>query len=206
MPAKKSSANTSAPDPHVAPPGTRCLVYLRHSPGDDQSIDSQEAAVLKEVSQRGWKIIRIYKDEGISGKSTKKREAFERMIWQARQTPRIADILIIWDFGRFGRNMNDSMFYSAEMRLNGWRILSMNDEVPAGPMGMLFEALIHWKNEQYLIDLRQNTLRGLHYMAERGFLPGGRPPKGYIVSQEPLGTRRRDGSERLGMRCCVDAG
>jgi hypothetical protein len=55
--------------------------------------------------------------------------------------------------------------------MSGWQILSMNDDIPAGPLGRIFEALIDWKNEQFLTDLRANTICGLRYIADQGCVP-----------------------------------
>ncbi|MEO8288902.1 MAG: recombinase family protein [Chloroflexota bacterium] len=188
----------------LPPPGTLVIIYLRHSPGDGQSIDSQEAAVRQFCDANGWIIVKIYRDIGISGKSTEERAGFERMIWEARQKPRVADLLIIWDFSRFARNMDHAMLYTSELRVAGWQIVSMQDNIPDGSVGRLYEALIHWKNEMARIDIQQNTRRGLHHLAVQGYLPGGTPPKGFVTVEENLGTKRFDGTPRIAMRCMVD--
>jgi len=138
-------------DPMDMPPGTKVWIYPRHSPGDNQTIDSQVSAIKRLVKQKGWIIAREFIDEGISGGSTRNRAAFELMIHLARQKPRQADMLIIWEFSRFARDQTDSQFHRAELRRNGWKLLSMKDDIPTGPMSPIFEALIDWKNEQFLI-------------------------------------------------------
>jgi hypothetical protein len=47
------------------------------------------------------------------------------MIHLARQKPRQADMLIVWEFSRFARDRVDSQFYRAELRRNGWKLLSI---------------------------------------------------------------------------------
>jgi len=181
------------------PPGTKVWIYLRHSEGDNQSLEDQEAAVRRFAREKEWVIDRVLKDEGASGKSTKNRKQFQYMMHLARQEPRPADILIIWSFARFARNQDHSNFYRTELRMHGWRILSMQDDIPGGPLSRIYEALIDWKNEQYLVDLRANTIRGLRFIAERGCLPGGQVCKGYKCRQVPIGTQR-DGSPRMGRK------
>ncbi|GEM_PF-2682266 len=190
-------------DPRDMPPGTLVIIYVRNSPGDNQTIESQESALVNLCHERGWKIVRIFRDRWESGKTTN-REGFEYLAYVTRQKPRIAQMLIIWDFSRFGRNQDTQMFYSAEMRLNGWLIYSYRDDVPSGSMGRIFEALIAWKNEQFLVDLRLNTIRGLAFIAERGCLPVGLVCKGYRETIISLGSVARDGSERMGRRPEVD--
>jgi hypothetical protein len=41
-------------DPRRMPLGTRVWIYLRHSPGDNQTLESQEAAILNLVKENKW--------------------------------------------------------------------------------------------------------------------------------------------------------
>ncbi|GAB4537132.1 MAG: hypothetical protein Kow0063_23450 [Anaerolineae bacterium] len=186
-------------DPRNMPPDTKTWVYLRHSPGDNQTLESQEAAVMRLVREKGWVVDRIFRERWVSGKSTEDREAFELMIYLAKQKPRPADLLIIWEFSRFARNQDHAQFYRAQLRMDGWQILSMKDDIPAGRLGRIFEALVDWKNEQFLMDLRVNTIRGLRFIAERGCLPVGTVTKGYIFQEVQIGTYR-DGTPRMGRK------
>jgi len=196
---RKSKREAEDVAPRDMPPGTVVWIYLRHSPGDNQTLESQEAAVMNLVRGKGWIVGRVFRDRWTSGKSTENREAFELMIHLARQKPRPADLLIIWEFGRFARNQDDAQFYTAELRMNGWHILSMNDDIPSGSMGRIFEAMIHWKNEQFLIDLRANTLRGLRFIAEQGCVPVGPVGKGYTFREVQIATYQ-DGTPRMGRK------
>lgn len=190
-------------NPHDMPPDTEAWGYLRFSPGDNQSLEDQEAAVTRFAKEKGWILTRVFKDEGVSGKSTKNREQFEYMIHLARQNPRPADLLIIWSFSRFARNQDHSQFYRADLRMHGWQILSMMDDIPTGSLGRIYEALLDWKNEQFLIDLSADTIRGLHYVVDKGCLPGGKVCKGYTCRQMQIGTRR-DGKSHMGRKPEID--
>jgi DNA invertase Pin-like site-specific DNA recombinase len=190
-------------DPRKMPLGTKIWIYLRHSPGDNQTIESQEAAIRNLVKEKNWIIDRIFKDVGISGKSVDTRRDFERMVYLAKQKPRPADLLVIWDLSRFSRDQIQAQLYRAQLRSDGWQILSMNDEIPYGPLGHIFESLTDWKNEQYLIDLRANTIRGLRYVAERGCIPVGTVCHGYIAKSIQIGAYR-DGRLRFGRKPEID--
>jgi hypothetical protein len=115
-------------DPRDMPLGTKVFVYLRTSPGLSQTPDSQVSAVKKLVIERGWILDEkhIFTDFWVSGKSAD-RKSFEWMIYLSRQKPRPADLLIIWDFSRFARDQDQSLLYTAELRINGWKILSMEE-------------------------------------------------------------------------------
>jgi DNA invertase Pin-like site-specific DNA recombinase len=190
-------------DAENMPPGTLVWIYLRHSPGLDQSLESQEAAVMKLVEEKRWVVDRVFRDRWVSGSGKDSREQFDWMIHLSRQKPRPADVLIIWMYDRWARSHLHSGLYRSQLRLDGWKIHSMMDDIPPGPAGPLMEAIIDWSNEQFLISLRANTVRGLVYLAEIGCLPTGRPCRGYVVRGVQIGTKR-DGSPRIGRRLEVD--
>lgn len=193
-------------DPRDMPAGTKVFVYLRTSPGLSQTPDSQVSAVKKLVIEKGWVLDEkhIFTDFWVSGKSAD-RKSFEWMIYLSRQKPRPADLLIIWDFSRFARDQDQSLLYTAELRINGWKILSMNDDIPSGSMSRIYEALIHWKNEQYLNDLRAHTIRGLFFVAEQGCVPVGPICTGYTSHEVFIGTYK-DGTPRMGRKPEIDPG
>ncbi|MBI5054099.1 MAG: recombinase family protein [Chloroflexi bacterium] len=189
-------------DPRNMPPRTHVWVYLRHSPGDNQTLESQEAEVLRQAKEKGWIVDRVFRDRWASGKSTD-REGFDQMIYLARQKPRSAEILIVWEFSRFARNQIHAQLHLAELRVNGWKVLSIKDNIPTGSMSPIFESLIHWKNEQFLIDLRANTIRGLRLIVESNCLPGGALCKGYTFKEKQIAIQK-DGTPRMGRKPTIN--
>lgn len=69
----------------------------------------------------------VYIDEGITGTSTKKRDAFNRMILDA-QLKRF-DLIITKEVSRFSRNILDTISYTRELRTFGVGVLFMNDGI-----------------------------------------------------------------------------
>jgi DNA invertase Pin-like site-specific DNA recombinase len=188
------------------PPGTKVWLYLRHSPGDDQTLESQEEALREHCRRNSWSITEVFRDRAKSGRSTSGREEFNRMVYLAKQDPRPADVILIWDLSRFGRDIDQSQFYKLELRMRGWHVVSLNDDIPEGPVGTIIEAVIAWKNQQFLDDLRAATIRGLRYIADQGCLPVGQPCVGYKAEMVPLGSAFRNGEQRMGRRPFPDPG
>jgi len=60
-----------------------------------------------------WEYVEGYIDEGITGTSADKRDAFVRMIDDARQKK--FDLIITKEVSRFARNTLDSLFYTREL-------------------------------------------------------------------------------------------
>jgi hypothetical protein len=113
--------------------------------------------------------------------------------------------LVIWSYSRFARDIDDSQFFRADLRRRGYVLYSLNDDIPDGPMGRLFEAAIDWKNEQFLEDLSRDVKRGLYDLVRTHGAVPGTPPVGFVRQAIELGVRR-DGRPRVGNRWVIDDG
>ena len=89
----------------------RVAAYARVSTDSDEqmgSVEAQKDYFQKLITERpGWVLVEIYADEGISGTSLNRREAFTRMIDDA-MTGRI-DMIITKSLSRFARNTVDAL-------------------------------------------------------------------------------------------------
>lgn len=184
------------------PAGSHVWVYLRHSPGDNQTLDSQVVGMHVWCEQNGWVVDRIFADEAVEG-SREDHEQFQQMIALARQDIKHVDGIAVWSFSRFARDQLDAQFYKAELRKRGYVIVSKIDNIPASEMAPINEAFIDWKNQRFLEDLSADVKRGLNYTVEQGYWPGGVPPRGFRTEKEVFG-RRRNGEARYGLRLVKD--
>lgn len=89
----------------------RVAAYCRVSSEKDEQLNSFEVQVgyytEKIASNPEWKNAGIFADEGISGTSLRKRDAFKRMLRHCREG-RI-DLILVKSVSRFGRNTVDVM-------------------------------------------------------------------------------------------------
>ncbi len=89
----------------------RVAAYARVSTGSDEQLNSiaaQKDYFEKLINKRpDWIFVGIYADEGISGISTKKREAFNRMVNDAMDGK--IDLIVTKSLSRFTRNTVDSL-------------------------------------------------------------------------------------------------
>src|SRR5215212_8257565 len=93
----------------------RAAVYVRVSTSE-QTTENQERE-LREVAERmGWQIVKVYRDQGISGaKGREKRPAFDLLCRDAAQ--RRFDVIMAWSVDRLGRSLQDSSAsYRSSMR------------------------------------------------------------------------------------------
>lgn len=109
----------------------RVAAYCRVSTdGDDQanSFESQQRYFRAYIAQQPhWELAGIFADEGLSGTSTKKRLAFQRMIACARAGT--LDLIVTKEISRFARNTLDSIYYTRELKRLGIGVLFLNDNL-----------------------------------------------------------------------------
>lgn len=87
---------------------------------------------------------------GISGRSTKKRTAFNSMIAIAKTEPRPFDVILLWKFSRFARNRVDSVVYKAMLRRDlGIDVVSISEPVGEDKTSVLMESIIEAMDEFY---------------------------------------------------------
>jgi site-specific DNA recombinase len=106
-------------------------VYTRVSTmnlNQTSSIENQELYYKDKVKKNeNWNLTEIYSDEGKSGTSTKKRDAFKKMMKDAKEGK--FNLILCASVSRFARNVSDCIDYVAELKL-------MN---PKKPIGVFFE-------------------------------------------------------------------
>jgi len=169
--------------------------YLRCSdPRQDKSIEQQRDEISRRAAADGviipddlWFI-----DEGISGRSAKKRAAYQALLRRAeaqrdakarRAIPmQRIDRLYVWAYSRVARNMMDCLKALATLDEADVDVISLT-EPDAGDKSFrkLIRPILAWLAERYSEELSRNVVRGMRSQAERGFWQHGHAPFGYAV-------------------------
>jgi DNA invertase Pin-like site-specific DNA recombinase len=149
---------------------------------DEYSPDSQLKKIREYAAKEGYTIPDdfVFYDDGISGKSVKKRDDFNRMIALAKEKTHPFDIIYVWKFSRFARNQEEAIVYKNLLRRSGVSVVSVSEPLPDGYFGPLIERVIEFMDEYYLHNLSGEVMRGMTEKATRGE-PTGPPPFGYIM-------------------------
>ena len=149
---------------------------------DEYSPDSQLKKIREYAAKDGYMIPDeyVFYDDGISGKSTRKRDDFNRMIAIAKEKDPPFNVIYVWKFSRFARNQEESMVYKNLLRKKGVSVISVSEPIPDGHFGSLIERIIEWMDEFYLINLGTEVTRGMTERASRGE-PNCAPPYGYLM-------------------------
>lgn len=151
---------------------------------DEYSPDSQLKKIREYASKEGYFIPDeyVFYDDGISGKSVRRRNDFNRMIAISKEKDHPFDVIYVWKFSRFARNQEESLVYKNLLRKKGVAVVSVSEPLPEGPYGALIERIIEWMDEFYLINLGAEVQRGMTEKASRGE-PTCAPPFGYVMRE-----------------------
>lgn len=161
---------------------TPSVGYLRRSTEkQEQSLTDQRREIERYAEANGYRIVRWYQDDGISGDDTKRRAGFQDMHRDACNG-RNFDAIIVWDQDRFGRfNSLEAGFWIHPLVQAGVRLVTVTE----GPInwhdftGRVIYSMKQEGKHQFLVDLSRNTARGQIANAQRGYLCGQAAPYGY---------------------------
>ncbi|HEY4311731.1 MAG TPA: recombinase family protein [Pirellulales bacterium] len=161
---------------------TPAVGYLRRSTEKQEgSLADQRREIERYAESNGYRIVRWYEDDGISGDATEKRTGFLAMHRAACNGPDFEAILV-WDQDRFGRfDSIEAGHWIHPLRNAGVRLVT----VAEGPVnwndftGRMMYSMKQEGKHQFLRDLSRNTARGQITNAKRGFLCGQAASYGY---------------------------
>ena len=152
---------------------------------DEYSPDSQLKKIREFAAKEGYIIPDeyVFYDDGISGKSVRRRDDFNRMIAIAKEKTHPFDVIYVWKFSRFARNQEESMVYKNLLQKKGVSVKSVSEPIPEGHFGSLIERIIEWMDEFYLVNLGVEVTRGMTEKVSRGE-PVVAPPFGYKMGEK----------------------
>lgn len=164
------------------------VAYYRMSTDrQETSIRDQRSAVERYALERGYKILREYIDEGISGDATHKRKGFLKMIADSERGEFSA--ILVWDMDRFGRfDSIEAGRWVYPLRANGIHLATIGQGLIdwADFAGRLMYGIQTEAKHQFLRDLSRNVTRGMTRLAEQGKWAGGAAPFGYRLENKRL--------------------
>lgn len=110
----------------------RIAAYCRVSTEKEEqlsSLENQKEFFEQYATKNGDTLVEIYADEGISGKSMTKRDAFMRMLADSEKDK--FDCVVVKDISRFSRNTQDFLYGVRTLKANGVdvKFLSNNQTV-----------------------------------------------------------------------------
>jgi DNA invertase Pin-like site-specific DNA recombinase len=167
-------------------PSNRAVGYVRRSTDrQEHSISDQKKVIEEYAANNGFKLLKFYTDDAISGTSTIKRKAFLQMIGDAEADNCQFNKIIVYDVKRFGRTDNDEAgFYRHKLKMRGVEVLYVTENFNGNSTDDLLRPVKQWQARQESKDLSKVTIRGLLSKSGTGCWMGGVPPHGYDLRYE----------------------
>lgn len=159
------------------------VIYARYSSDaqKETSIEDQIRDCKKFALENKYNILRIYRDDCVSGK-TDNRVQFQKMLSDSAKE--LFETVIVWKLDRFARNRNESALNKVKLKKNGVKVVSAMEHIPDGPEGIILESVLEGMAEYYIYDLMEKTTRGRIGVALQCKHTGGRPLLGYKVNPD----------------------
>lgn len=156
------------------------IVYARASTDHQEySVNDQLKYIKDWAKHHGYKIVKVYIDDGISGAFVSKRPGFLSMIEDVTTDLSGAKVLLIWDSYRFARNMVEFLTYKQMIRQHGVSVIAVTEPIVEDEDAQLYiDAINGASGELYLRKLSKDSKRGIRAkVVERrehlGFAPYG---------------------------------
>lgn len=151
--------------------GTIYARYSSHSQRD-VSIRQQVDDALRYAARHNIYIVACYVDRHLTGR-TDRRPDFHRMLREAEAGE--WSFVVTWKNDRFARNRYDAAIYKARLKKFGVRCLFSQEDIPAGPEGILLEAMLEGDAEYRSVAMAEDIKRGLAYNAANCMVTGAIP-------------------------------
>ena len=156
------------------------VIYARYSSErqTEQSIEGQVRECTEYAARNDIVIIDTYIDRAMTG-TNDNRTDFQRMIKDCSK--RAWDIILVYKFDRFSRNKYETAIHKKTLRDNGIKLISVKENIPDSPEGIILESLLEGMAEYYSAELSQKVRRGMRETRIKGNYTGGHVMYGYKV-------------------------
>lgn len=143
---------------------------------DNTSIERQEAANAGHIEAQGWTLTRHYVDEAKSGSKEEGRDAFQKLIRDAKAG--LFDIVVVFDIKRFSRDGADIVRNATTLRTEyGIHVVDTKNQFDTRDRRKTLINYVHaGVSEQERLDIMERMIGGRIRRAQQG-LPwtGNRP-------------------------------
>jgi DNA invertase Pin-like site-specific DNA recombinase len=151
---------------------------------DGTSPETQLARGKALIERMGWEHVGDFYDGGVSG-AKQSRGDLDRLFEMCRL--RLVDVVVVGDLLRLSRDMRNSLNFEYELARLGVKVIDV-DAPDADEMARMFTYLQgHWQRQQIF----KVTRRGILAVAEQGYWPGGAPPIGWKIVDDPDNPKRK---------------
>jgi len=154
----------------------RLIGYVRVS-REDENPENQEHAIQNYVQAKGYQLVGIEKDVGVSGALPPlEREGFKRVVEKLESKE--ADGVIVYALDRVARSLWELSTIVKEFDRKGWQIISIREnwiDSLDPKIRSLIVAILGWAGEMERELIRERTKEALARLKAEGVRLGRRP-------------------------------
>lgn len=146
--------------------------YCRVSTDKDEqlaSLANQKEFFIEYAKRNGYVLFRLYADEGITGTSLKKRDAFNRLMYDARCG--FFQAVVVKDISRLARNTVDFLISIRELKAMGINVIFLNANMDSMGDSEFILTLFSAMAQEESSNLSKRTKFGKRLNAEKGRVP-----------------------------------
>lgn len=161
------------------------VIYARYSCSGqrEESIEGQLKVCHEYAEKNNLTVINEYIDKAMTGRSDD-RPQFQQMIEDSNK--REFQGVLIYSVDRFGRNMQQSVYYEMKLNKNNVFLYSATENFTDDAGGRLYRNIMMSYAQFYSEELSAKVIRGLLLNAEKGLMNGGLVPFGYKLVDKKL--------------------
>ena len=165
----------------------RVAAYCRVSSSSEDQLHSYAAqirAYSETISRhKGWKLIDVYADEGLTGTKTDRREDFNRMLSDCRKGK--IDRILVKSISRFARNTRDCLVVLRELTALGVAVYFEKENIGTDTLTTEFMVSVYSSlAQEESVSISQNQRMSYQRRMERGELITCKAPFGYRIADK----------------------
>lgn len=164
------------------------VAYIRVSSEEQTSnfsLDNQQDYCRREAEKQGYTLLKIFREEGKSAKTTNRPELIKLMEFCQVKKNRVSAVFV-YRYDRLSRDSYQALAIKHRLSENGVEVISATEPAGNDSMGNFMQTL-SFALAQLDNDIRsERTLDGMRKRFEAGFVHG-KAPVGYINSQNEGG-------------------
>lgn len=164
------------------------VIYARYSSErqTDQSIEGQVRKCNEYAAANDIIIVDQYIDRAMTG-TNDNRAAFQRMLKDSSK--KAWDFVLVYKLDRFSRDKYETAIHRRTLKNNGVKLVSVMENIPDTPEGVILESLLEGMNQYYSMELSQKIKRGMNESRLKGNFTGGALLFGYRTKQTDTGKK-----------------
>lgn len=167
---------------------TRAVIYTRISMTSEVSVSlaRQEESCRKYAEARGWEVVDVFTDDGVSATHNKPED---RKGWSALLADkRRFDVVVVWKVDRLARRVLDFLNADSALQERGAAVVAVEDPVDMSTaQGRAFAVVLSVFGELEAASIRARVIAAREHIIRSGRVPARMAPYGYRIVPNPYG-------------------